>query len=50
MFELYNGHNDVHNFGNEGHVSTEVMWDDLLTHGMKIYGVSSDDAHHFQKH
>jgi len=48
MFELYNGHNEVHNFGDENHVSTEVMWDDLLTHGMKIYGVSSDDAHHFQ--
>ncbi|MBT5186068.1 MAG: CehA/McbA family metallohydrolase [Kordiimonadaceae bacterium] len=48
MFELYNGHNDVHNFGNEDHVSTEVMWDDLLSHGMKIYGVSSDDAHQFQ--
>lgn len=48
MFELYNGHNDVHVFGDDDHVSTEVMWDDLLSHGMKIYGVSSDDAHHFQ--
>ncbi|MEZ5757579.1 MAG: CehA/McbA family metallohydrolase [Emcibacteraceae bacterium] len=48
MFELYNGHNDVHNFGNETHISTEEMWDVLLSKGMRIYGVSSDDAHHFQ--
>lgn len=48
-FELYNGHPHVHNFGDSTHVSTEVMWDDLLTRGMLIYGVSSDDAHQFQK-
>lgn len=49
MFELFNGHPSVHNFGDHKHPSTEVMWDQLLTKGMLIYGVSSDDAHHFQK-
>ncbi|MBT6330150.1 MAG: CehA/McbA family metallohydrolase [Kordiimonadaceae bacterium] len=48
MFELYNGHNAVNNYGDEKHISTEVMWDSLLSQGMKIYGVSSDDAHQFQ--
>ncbi len=49
MFELFNGHPSVHNDGDENHISTEKMWDELLTKGMKIYGVSSDDAHDFKK-
>ncbi|MEX2401443.1 MAG: CehA/McbA family metallohydrolase [Rhodothermales bacterium] len=48
MFELYNGHPEVHNFGDSAHVSIEDMWDELLTDGMLIYGVSSDDAHEFR--
>ena len=47
MFELFNGHPSVNNFGDEEHISTEKMWDELLTAGMIVYGVSSDDAHHF---
>lgn len=49
MIELYNGHPDVHNWGNSKHASMEVKWDSLLTAGKKIYGVSSDDAHFFKK-
>ena len=48
MYELYNGHPSVNNAGNKDHVSTEAMWDQMLTAGKVIYGVSSDDAHHFQ--
>jgi hypothetical protein len=48
MFELYNGHPSVDNEGDKSKVSTETMWDQMLTAGMAIYGVSSDDAHHFQ--
>jgi hypothetical protein len=48
MFELFNGHPNVDNAGDHAHSSTEEMWDQLLTKGMLIYGVSSDDAHHFQ--
>ena len=48
MFELYNGHPSVNNFGDDEHISVEELWDELLTDGMLIYGVSSDDAHHFQ--
>jgi len=49
MLELYNGHPSVNNFGDENHVSVERLWDQLLSDGMLIYGVSSDDAHQFQK-
>jgi hypothetical protein len=48
MFELFNGHPAVHNHGDHEHPSTEAMWDQMLTGGKRIYGVSSDDAHHFQ--
>jgi len=48
MFELFNGHPSAYNAGDDSHPSTEEMWDQLLTQGMLMYGVSSDDAHHFQ--
>ncbi len=51
LFELYNGHPLVYNWGEHTtyhHVSTEAKWDSLLSGGMHIYGVSSDDAHIFQ--
>ncbi|PHN05452.1 CehA/McbA family metallohydrolase [Flavilitoribacter nigricans] len=48
LFELYNGHPAVYNFGNEQHIAVEAKWDSLLTSGMLILGVSSDDAHQFQ--
>lgn len=48
LFELYNGHPAVYNFGNEQHIPVEAKWDSLLSAGMLILGVSSDDAHQFQ--
>ncbi len=50
MFELYNGHPDVQNWGADEHIAVEAKWDSLLTAGMLILGVSSDDAHHFQEY
>lgn len=47
MFELYNGHPAVRNFGDAHHPSTETQWDKMMTGGMRVYGVASDDAHHF---
>lgn len=49
MFELYNGHPYVNNWGNKRHASMEQKWDSLLTAGIKMFGVSSDDAHFFQE-
>ncbi|MFN8632468.1 MAG: CehA/McbA family metallohydrolase [Chloroflexota bacterium] len=48
LVEMANGHNAVNNEGDESHPSTEVIWDALLTAGGKVWGVASDDAHHFQ--
>ncbi len=48
LFELYNGHPTVQNFGDDKHPSTENMWDFSLTRGRVLYGVSSDDAHQFK--
>lgn len=47
LFELFNGHPAVANAGAADHISTEVLWDEMLTQGMTVFGVSSDDAHHF---
>lgn len=49
FFELFNGHPNVNNFGNHTHTSTEEMWDELLSFGMLIYGMSSDDAHQYKE-
>jgi hypothetical protein len=48
LFELWNAHPTVNNNGSTTRPSTEKMWDDLLTDGMLIYGVSSDDTHHLK--
>jgi len=49
LFELFNGHPHVRNFGDAEHPGTEALWDALLTGGMAMYGVSSDDAHIFKE-
>ncbi len=48
MFELYNGHPAVRNKGDKDHLSTEALWDVLLSAGKVIYGVSSDDMHNLK--
>ena len=48
LFELWNAHPGVNSAGNAEHISTEQMWDELLTDGMVMYGVSSDDTHHLK--
>ena len=48
MVEVANGHSVVHNEGDETHPSTEVIWDSLLSSGRQVWGIASDDAHHFQ--
>ena len=48
LLEVANGHSAVHNDGDATHPSTEVIWDTLLASGQRVWGVASDDAHHFQ--
>ncbi len=49
MFELYNGHPHVYNWGTDQHAPVEAKWDSLLSAGKLVLGVSSDDAHHFKE-
>jgi len=49
LFELYNGHPVVYCEGDATHPSTEVLWDKLLSDGLAVWGVSSDDMHDLKK-
>lgn len=48
-FEVYNGHPTVNNYGGGGAPSLDRMWDELLTGGQRLYGISVDDAHIFKR-
>jgi hypothetical protein len=49
LLEIANGHYLLANKGDAEHPSTEALWDRLLTEGRQVWGVASDDAHHFQR-
>lgn len=51
FFEVYNGHPEVHNYGDSTVMGMEELWDKLLIHYIKagkplLYGLATDDAHH----
>jgi hypothetical protein len=53
MFEVWNGHPGVNNLGGSDStgavaLSTEALWDTLLTRGKLLWGVGSDDSHYFR--
>ena len=48
LFEVFNGEIEAHNDAAGGRLSTEQLWDTLLTAGMHVYGVAADDAHYFK--
>jgi len=48
LLEIFNGHPLVHNEGGGDRPGMEAVWDSLLTRGKRIYGIATDDAHHFQ--
>jgi hypothetical protein len=52
FFEVYNGHPDVNNDGDELHPSTERIWDIVLTERLArgkdvVYAMAVDDAHQY---
>jgi hypothetical protein len=54
LFELRNGHPGINSRGgtdDAGNValSTEALWDSLLTRGKVIFGVGTDDSHYFTR-
>ncbi len=49
LFEIYNGHHLVNNFGGGGVPGLEEVWDVILTSGKLLYGIAVDDAHTFKQ-
>ena len=49
LFEVYNGHPQVHNVGGGGRPGLDEMWDAVLSAGREVFGVAVDDAHHFKR-
>lgn len=45
LFEIYNAHPYVNNFGDDTHSSVESKWDDALSGGKLLYGLGVDDMH-----
>jgi hypothetical protein len=53
LFEVWNGHPLINNLGgvdDSGHtaLSTEALWDELLSRGKRVWAVASDDSHDYQ--
>ncbi|NJD10724.1 MAG: PHP domain-containing protein [Gemmatimonadetes bacterium] len=48
LLEIFNGHPTVHNRGGDDSPGLEAVWDWLLSHDRRLYGIAVDDAHHFQ--
>lgn len=55
FFEVYNGHPGVNNSGKDERVSTERIWDVILTRRISeydlplMYGLATDDGHAYHK-
>ncbi|HEX4613308.1 MAG TPA: hypothetical protein VH092_34290 [Urbifossiella sp.] len=55
FFEVFNGHPDVRNYGDDTHTSCERVWDITLAlrlgkHGLPVvYGLATDDAHRYHE-
>jgi hypothetical protein len=47
FFEVANQQNDSATAGDATHPSTEALWDDVLNRGGVLYGMATDDAHHY---
>lgn len=53
FFEVFNGYGANNNYGDSVHMSTEAIWDSINISFIGqnkplIYGVASDDSHHYQ--
>lgn len=54
FFEVFNGHPYVNNYGDSIHSSTEEMWDEvniayIMAGKPLLYGLATDDSHHYHK-
>ncbi len=48
LLEIYNGHPRVNVYGAGGKPSYEAIWDKVLSSGLPIWGVATDDSHQFK--
>lgn len=53
LFEVWNGQPRINNLGGDDGtggvaLSTDALWDTLLTRGRLLFGVATDDAHNFR--
>ena len=49
LLEIASGHPTVNHQGDGQTPSSEQMWDELLSAGMRIFGVAVDDSHNFRE-
>lgn len=55
FFEVYNGHPQVFNEGDNLHAAIGKVWDIVLTHRLTdlhmdaVFGLATDDSHHYQE-
>lgn len=47
LVEIANEAFDSNNQGDARHPSTEALWDAALSQGARVFGVATDDAHHY---
>lgn len=47
LLEVANEAVDSNNEGDDAHPSTEALWDAVLSTGAHVWGVATDDAHHY---
>ena len=47
LLEVYNGWPGANSEGGPGKFSAEEIWDEVLSAGRVIFGVATDDAHHY---
>jgi len=45
--EVFNGIHDTNVYGSKTRPSSEQIWDAILSSGKLIYGVATDDSHHY---
>jgi hypothetical protein len=50
LVEIANSAFSMWNAGDATHPSTEALWDAALAEGVTLWGVASDDAHHYRGH
>ena len=49
LFEVWNAYPHARNGASPGRLSTEALWDAVLSRGHRLFGVASDDAHHTKR-